>query len=60
MPYQPFEATISVDNFKLRSGPGFLFDAIALYTANEQVLIISAAPGKPGILYRPTITSPVG
>lgn len=45
VPYQPFEATISVDNFKLRSGPGFLFDAIALYAANEQVLIIGAAPG---------------
>jgi uncharacterized protein YraI len=45
-PYQPFEATISVDNFKLRSGPGFLFDAIALYAANEKVLIIGAAPGE--------------
>jgi len=46
VPYQPLEATINVDNFKLRSGPGFLFDAVALYKANQQVLIIGAAPGE--------------
>lgn len=43
--YSPISADITVDNFKLRSGPGFLFDAVALYDSNESVLIMGRTPG---------------
>ncbi len=44
-PFQPIKASITVDNFKLRVGPGFLFDAVALYDSNTSVLVMGRAPG---------------
>ncbi len=45
-PFEPVKATITVDNFKLRTGPGFLFDAVALYDSNTEVLVMGKAPGE--------------
>ena len=42
---QPITATINVDNFKLRAGPGFLFDTVALYKINGSVSVLGRAPG---------------
>lgn len=45
-PIQPINATITVDNFKLRSGPGFLFDTVAQYDANSTVKVLGRAQGE--------------
>ena len=45
-PFQPINATVNVDNLKLRSGPGFLFDGIALFEANSVVTVLGKAQGE--------------
>ncbi|MHC1739491.1 MAG: hypothetical protein AB9897_00080 [Anaerolineaceae bacterium] len=44
-PFLPIQGTFGVDNFKLRTGPGFLFDTIALYKANGIVQVYGRSPG---------------
>jgi hypothetical protein len=44
-PFQPITAKITVDNFKLRIGPGFLFATIALYDSSNTVKVIGRAQG---------------
>jgi len=44
-PVQPLHAVITVDNFKLRTGPGFLFDAVALYDSSTNVTVLGRAQG---------------
>jgi uncharacterized protein YraI len=44
-PFAPIRGTIGADNFKLRSGPGFYFDTIALYKENSIVEVYGQTPG---------------
>jgi hypothetical protein len=44
-PFSPIKGTINVENFKLRSGPGFLFDTINLYDQNEVVEVYGRTQG---------------
>jgi hypothetical protein len=44
-PFAPISGTINADNFKLRSGPGFYFDTIALYKENSIVDVFGQTPG---------------
>jgi SH3 domain protein len=44
-PFLPLKGTITVDNFKLRSGPGFLFDTVSLYKLNETVTVYGKSQG---------------
>jgi hypothetical protein len=44
-PFIPLEGTITVDNFKLRNGPGFLFDTVNLYKLNANVAAYGKSQG---------------
>jgi hypothetical protein len=44
-PYFPIKGTITVQNFKLRSGPGFLFDTLGLYDEADVVQVYGRSQG---------------
>ena len=44
-PFSPIQGVISVQNFKLRNGPGFLFDTVGLYDENTSVSIYGRSLG---------------
>jgi hypothetical protein len=44
-PFLPVSGKITVQNFKLRSGPGFLFDTVGLYDEGETVQIYGRCLG---------------
>jgi uncharacterized protein YraI len=44
-PYFPIQGTITVQNFKLRSGPGFLFDTVGLYDEADVVQVYGRSQG---------------
>ena len=45
VPFIPIKGTISVENFKLRKGPGFFFDTVNLYDQNDVVQVFGQTPG---------------
>lgn len=44
-PFLPVSGKITVQNFKLRSGPGFLFDTVGLYDEGETVQVYGQSLG---------------
>lgn len=44
-PFLPQKGRITVQNFKLRSGPGFLFDTVSLYDENTTVSVYGRSQG---------------
>lgn len=58
-PFIPIKGTISVQNFKLRAGPGFLFDTVGLYDENDTVQVLGRSLGS-GWLYVATSDSRAG
>ena len=44
-PFVPIQGMITVDNIKLRSGPGFLFDTVSLYPNGDRVLVYGRSQG---------------
>ncbi len=44
-PFTPQKAAITVENFKLRKGPGFLFDTVGLYDQKVTLLVYGRSQG---------------
>jgi hypothetical protein len=49
-PFMPIEAKVIFDNYRLRVGPGLMFDAVRMYEVGDNVTLLAREPGDNWVL----------